>query len=163
MTIQDLGSLGELIAAVATVVTLAYLAIQIRENTKAIRSESRGRISSQVQGYASIIGGSTEVASVFTRGLAGMRALSPEEQNQFAFLFSMIVNQMHDAHLEYRLGVGSKENLEANSTNTLGLLQTPGGRDFWRANATAFGTDFQSYVDAAIGDDAPQYEENPAD
>ena len=37
VTIQDLGSLGELIAAVATIVTLAYLAVQIRSNT--IRSE----------------------------------------------------------------------------------------------------------------------------
>ena len=30
MTIQDLGSIGELVAAIATIATLAYLAIQIR-------------------------------------------------------------------------------------------------------------------------------------
>ena len=33
MTIQDLGSIGELIAAIATIATLVYLAIQIRQNT----------------------------------------------------------------------------------------------------------------------------------
>jgi len=33
ITIQDLGSIGELIAAIATIATLAYLAIQIRQNT----------------------------------------------------------------------------------------------------------------------------------
>ncbi|MGK0223076.1 MAG: hypothetical protein ACI9ON_002319, partial [Limisphaerales bacterium] len=32
MSIQDLGSLGELIAAAATLGTLIYLAIQIRQN-----------------------------------------------------------------------------------------------------------------------------------
>ncbi len=37
MTIQDLGSLGELIAAVATVATLVYLALQIRQNTHTLR------------------------------------------------------------------------------------------------------------------------------
>ncbi len=37
MTIQDLGSLGELIAAVATVATLVYLALQIRQNTRVLR------------------------------------------------------------------------------------------------------------------------------
>jgi hypothetical protein len=36
MTLQDLGSIGEFVAAVATVATLAYLALQIRYNTKAI-------------------------------------------------------------------------------------------------------------------------------
>jgi len=38
MTIQDLGNIGELVAAIATVATLVYLAIQIRSNTIAVRS-----------------------------------------------------------------------------------------------------------------------------
>jgi hypothetical protein len=36
MTIQDLSSIGELIAAIATLATLVYLAAQIRHNTRAI-------------------------------------------------------------------------------------------------------------------------------
>ena len=35
VTIQDLGSIGEFVAAIATVATLVYLAIQIRSNTAA--------------------------------------------------------------------------------------------------------------------------------
>ena len=38
MTIQDLGNIGEVVAAVATVVTLVYLAIQIRANTNAVQA-----------------------------------------------------------------------------------------------------------------------------
>ena len=38
MTIQDVGSLGELIAAVATIAPLAYLAIQIRQSTTSTRT-----------------------------------------------------------------------------------------------------------------------------
>ena len=33
MTIQDMGSIGELIAAFATLITLAYLALQLKQNT----------------------------------------------------------------------------------------------------------------------------------
>jgi hypothetical protein len=40
MTIMELGALGELIGAVAVVATLAYLAIQIRQNTQSM-GESR--------------------------------------------------------------------------------------------------------------------------
>ena len=45
MTIQDLGGIGELIAAVATIATLAYLAIQVRQNTRALRSSTFQQIS----------------------------------------------------------------------------------------------------------------------
>ncbi|HVH18917.1 MAG TPA: hypothetical protein VNF72_11495 [Myxococcota bacterium] len=38
MTLQDLGSIGEIVGAIATVATLIYLAIQIRANTSAVQS-----------------------------------------------------------------------------------------------------------------------------
>ena len=43
MTIQDLGSIGEFVGAVATVGTLLYLAAQIRANTRAVQAEA-GRL-----------------------------------------------------------------------------------------------------------------------
>ena len=39
MTFQELGSLGEFIAAIATLITLVYLAFQIRQNTKISRAQ----------------------------------------------------------------------------------------------------------------------------
>ena len=40
MTFQDLGSIGEFLAAIATLLTLVYLAAQIRQNTRAIKATS---------------------------------------------------------------------------------------------------------------------------
>jgi hypothetical protein len=40
LTLQDLGNLGELISAIAVVVWLAYLAVQIRQNTKSVRTST---------------------------------------------------------------------------------------------------------------------------
>jgi hypothetical protein len=40
VTIQDLGSLGEFVAAIATVATLLYLAIQIRQSNALLLSST---------------------------------------------------------------------------------------------------------------------------
>ncbi len=40
MTIQDLGSIGEFVAAIATIATLAFLAIQIRHSNQAARTSA---------------------------------------------------------------------------------------------------------------------------
>lgn len=40
MTLEQLGNLGDVVAAVATVVTLAYLALQIRASARATRVAS---------------------------------------------------------------------------------------------------------------------------
>jgi hypothetical protein len=39
LTFQDLGSLGEFVAAIATLVTLVYLAFQIKQHTKVSRAQ----------------------------------------------------------------------------------------------------------------------------
>ena len=44
MTIDELGSIGELLAAIATLLTLIYLATQIRQNTLQLRSSSRNNV-----------------------------------------------------------------------------------------------------------------------
>ncbi len=41
MSIIELGALGEFVGAIAVVVTLAYLAIQIRQNTRAMEESKR--------------------------------------------------------------------------------------------------------------------------
>jgi len=150
VTIEQLGSLGELVAAVATVVTLVYLAFQIRENTNAIRSESRGRISSYTMSYAAVLGGNSEAASIFTRGLADLDSLNAEEQTQFVFLFSMIVNQAHDCHHEYLLGLSDRGTMEANSGAALRLCRTPGGREYWRLHSSDYSPEFQVFVNSAL-------------
>ena len=38
MPIQEVGSIGELIAAIATIITLVYLAFQIHQNTRAVKA-----------------------------------------------------------------------------------------------------------------------------
>ncbi len=40
MTIQDLANLGETIGGFGVVISLLYLAVQIRQNTRAVRSSS---------------------------------------------------------------------------------------------------------------------------
>ncbi len=40
MTLEDLGNIGEFVGAVGVVVTLVYLAVQIRRNTISVRAST---------------------------------------------------------------------------------------------------------------------------
>jgi hypothetical protein len=127
MNWDALGAIGEIIGASAVLITLVYLALQIRENTRSIHSESRGRISAQSQAFSAVIGGSREVASVFKRGLADLNSLDAEDQIQFSFLFSMIVNHAHDSHHEHLLGVRDREAQLAHASAVLSCYERPEG------------------------------------
>ncbi len=90
MTIEQLGSIGELVAAVATVATLIYLSLQIRASTKISRVESRRATTAQAHEYSALIANSPELASILRTGLGDIGSLDPDERIRFNFLFSML-------------------------------------------------------------------------
>ena len=49
MTIQDLGALGELFGSVLVAVTLVYLAIQLRHNTKVANIQATASLSAEME------------------------------------------------------------------------------------------------------------------
>ena len=87
MTIQDLGSIGELIAAIATVATLGYLAIQIRQNTRALRGTFHDSSVGRIQGWHLAIASDPALSSIYQRAIQGDE-LSEEEENRFRSLLN---------------------------------------------------------------------------
>jgi hypothetical protein len=150
VTIQDLGSIAELIAAIATVVTLTYLAVQIRNNTRATQAESRR---SEIQTSAAILHplvADREVARIFSAGLADFSSLSPEDQTRFTMLLGHLIGAEGAIFDEVRLRVVSRDTLHRRTPNLRSFLDTPGGREFWKRFSDRYPNDFREYVEREI-------------
>ena len=125
MTIQDLGSIGELVAAIATVATLIYLALQIRANTRALKIDARRSESEIVGGfYANAIIGSSDVARIFNAGLADPTSLAPEEATRFLFLMGRLLGAESSFFDEVRSDLVSTEELERRKRNLIRFIAT---------------------------------------
>ena len=48
MNFEDLGNIGEFVASLGVIVTLAYLAFQTRSNTRVMRAQARSSITDQI-------------------------------------------------------------------------------------------------------------------
>jgi hypothetical protein len=150
MTIQDLGSIAELIAAFATVVTLAYLAVQIRNSTRATQAESRR---TEIQTTATIVHSlvaDREVARMYNAGLADFSSLSPEDQTRFSMLLGHLIGAEGAIFDEVRLGVLSRDALHRRTPNLRSSLNTPGGREYWKRFSDRYPNEFREYVEREI-------------
>jgi hypothetical protein len=155
VTIQDLGSIGELVAAVATVITLVYLARQIGANTTALRMEARRTEAQSGDIYISAIIESPEVARMFNEGLADPTSLSPEDVTRFSFLLGSFVGAEGAAFDEVNIGFAPTQTLDRRKQTLRRILRSPGGRWFWAQFAGDFHTEFRAYIDESIFDAAP--------
>ena len=117
MNIQDLGSIGELIAAIATVATLAYLALQIRQNTKATQAAALDSTVVGVNGVRAKIFEDPILTELYTRGTDDPEMLSDVERTRYSLMMHNITwalwniySQSHSADLSSELWT-SQENV----------------------------------------------------
>ena len=106
MTLEDLGNLSEIIGAIAVVVSLVYLAVQIRQNTAQIRESSQvSRLLLQenfVSGQEELIRSfleNEEMFRVWRLGTTTTDELSGDDRERFGLL---LYGQMYRYHVMYQ-------------------------------------------------------------
>lgn len=131
MNIQELGSIGEFVAAIATVATLAYLALQIRQNTRALRYSALQTHKQSIQQMIALIAASPENASVWQRGTQEFDALSPGEQAQFTAILLGTFNNSDSAYTNFVAGLIPEDAWRREWGVLRFYLQSNGGRHVW--------------------------------
>jgi len=156
VTIQDLGSLGELIAAIATVATLVYLAAQVRQNTRALRSSTFQGISEQMANNVEPIVVHPEVAALLLKGTAGLDGLTPEGRLRFQSILVMSFRRMEAVYVQAQLGSIDSDLTLGFERSMLSLLYSVGGAEWWSTAKVTFTSSFSAHVDSWLAEnDSP--------
>jgi len=154
MTLEQLGALGELIGAIASVVLLAYIAVQIRHssrtlehNTRATEAATRQAFAAQDQAYlCSALDPS--ILAVAVSKLETGEELSPLERSQLVGRQHVNFRVFESAFSQYRMGV-LNENEWARYRRIIAFLlrQDEPSRLMWSGMAELFHPDFAAEVD----------------
>ena len=147
MTLGELGSLGEFLAAIATLATLIYLAVQIRQNTLATRAASHHAITDVMNKTNHLVIADAEVARIWVAGRADRSALDPEERERFDNILLCYFHVFDTLHYQARVGAGDNELLLAEEKSFAHLFSLPGVSEWWKANPYAFSPRFRSYME----------------
>ncbi len=86
MNWDAIGAVAELAGAAGVIGSLFYLATQIRQNTRSVRTSSYHSLITNLTNLASDVGRDAAAADLFVRGQADLQSLSPTEQRQFGLL-----------------------------------------------------------------------------
>jgi hypothetical protein len=87
MTLDQFGSIGEIVGAVGVVVSLVYLAIQIRKNTETERTSTYQSIVSDFGALNNTMASTPELSHLFVRAMENYHQLSADEKARVSQLF----------------------------------------------------------------------------
>ncbi|NIL94666.1 MAG: hypothetical protein GTO71_09535 [Woeseiaceae bacterium] len=135
MTIQDLGAIGDLVGGVAVLVTLVYLAMQIKQNTKIHASLIRQNFYDAQQQQILHAVESPDFNTLINRSWTTDKALSPGEQTQIWRHMQGILIGYQGAFEQYKSGALPKADwdLVKLMLRTFWLVEGKGKDDAWKA------------------------------
>src|ERR1700752_4180978 len=152
MTIEQLSYLAQIAGSVGVIVSLVFVGLQVRENTRALQRNEHNSTMEQWTVIRMAIAQNRDIAELMTAGLHGERALDAADQLRLEqFLQENAWAAFHIWDRTQR-GIFPKGTFEATGGALLDtLLRTAGGQNWWRkAKHIGFPPGFVLDVDAVL-------------
>jgi len=146
---EAIGALGEIVGAGAVVVTLIYLAGQVRQATRATRAASFQAASALEQEFLLSVGQDPGTARTWAAFMFGdPTTLSDDERAQGFFLMASILRRLENFHQQHLLGTISLEAWQARQGMYRAIARSRAYADFAKGPAFEFlGQDFVAFME----------------
>ena len=150
MSIQELGSLGELLAAGATVVTLIYLAMQIKLNNRLAISTIENQLNSREYERRFAVAMDPAFAAFLAKDWR-TEILTEAERTQAAQYVTMLLIDARETFLQHQLGFVSADLLESRVTRLkMGIMESEVAKSVWSTYRKIFEKEFCDYFETKI-------------
>jgi hypothetical protein len=149
MSVQDWGAVGEIVGAIAVVISLLYLATQIRTQNRETRLSTINSSLSEWNSLLSLVADNAQLAEIWSRGLRNERLSEGEEVQFRAFSNSYfrVLEGLYLQHLEGRLDDRIWHGIGKGASD---MLSAAGLRRFWEHRKDWYSTEFREFVEAGF-------------
>ena len=154
--LQYLANLGEVVGAVVVILSLIYLAIQVRQNTQAQRTENYSRALDRLASMQSMLSQDGDTSAIFSKAVVDTSKLTPQERLRFTWSMYEAFGAFEFMFLASRTDAIPNEVWERWSSGVAWWLSFPGVQTWWRARPGPFTESFTAFVECLI-------RENPTD
>ncbi len=145
MNWEAIGAIGEILAAIAVVVTLLYLAKQIRQNSQAVEISALRDTTEQWNRWSEVLATSPELADVVARGNKSYKQLSESEAMQYG----AYVQMFFDCAESYRSLVEEhrvQKDLDVLESIVSRRICETGFTEWWAENQADYNTGFVDWI-----------------
>jgi len=150
MNWEAVGSIAEAMGVVFVLVSILYLAVQIRQNTNAIKSGSHHAVTDSFSAVSTLIAQDTQMGRLWRLGIEGLGNLTEDEQTSFGFLCLMYMRVFETIYYQQKVGTMEAQLHQAEEQSLRWAFSLPGYREWWQSNPISFSHEYREYVASLI-------------
>jgi hypothetical protein len=149
MTLQDLANLSQIVASIAVVASLIYLAVQVGQGERNQRAMIQQGRADRASGGAMALADAS-MASVFRKGMIGDPSLTQEEFDQLLLMCRALLLSGEDSYLQHEAGLLDKRAFDSWIAGARVYMSAPGLRAIWKLTGAQYCTEYREFVEKNI-------------
>ena len=150
MTLAELSDISQALGAVAVIVSLIFVALQIRQNTRAIKAASHHAVTDSFNAINTLIMSDPKVARVWRLGMAGSELLDEDERVSFSYMMLGYMRIFETLHYQFSTGALEPKLFEAEQNTLKWVVTNPGFVAWYAVNPISLGAEFRTLIDGLI-------------
>jgi hypothetical protein len=126
------------------VISVLYLAIQVRQNTRSVRASTYQAFSESFRDFRNLLLGDERLGALWGRGLRSRSELSQTERSQFDTLLMNFLRGVEVSFYQETNGLLDAAFYNGWLDEALTIWRQPGPREWWLENARFFNPEFRA-------------------
>jgi hypothetical protein len=146
---MKLSTWAEILGIIAVVVSLAFVAFELRQNTDAVRvANHQALVAMDMEKNAWLR--DPNFAATYVLARSDFEQLTPTQSRQYLTFIADTFNAWEFAHITYANGAMAENIWNGWDGFYRSELATVGGRNFWNDQGSNFSPAFRTYVDSIV-------------
>jgi hypothetical protein len=159
MNLKNAASWAEIISALAIVLSLVYVAIQVTDNTIATRTATASQASTVITDWYEHLSSDAELVDIWYSGIREPENLTEKEFLRFTFLVHIYMLQIQNNFYLVQEGTLEDKVLSSIALNMTVVKGSPGFDKYWKLRKKLFYKEFNMYIEELMF--RSDYEANP--
>ena len=146
MNWDAIGAIGEIIAALAVVSSLLYLATQLRHSAREAQASNRNAMAQMTTNLMLEIASDKELSVIFRKGQISIDDLDADETFRFDSLLYAVFESLEATFSNWRRGALTDEDWSKWETIVGMYMAQSGTQAFWKKAESNFSESFRNFV-----------------
>ena len=147
MNWNAVGAISQLVAAGAVVMSLLYLAGQVRHGSRVARVTGGEVLAANLRGFSQPLAQDAELNRIWNIGVEGGAELSASERSRFLHLATQFGKLVESAHLYHTSGIMDDGTWAGWHAAARHYFTAPGWKEYFAVRSDLYSPDFRAFVD----------------
>jgi hypothetical protein len=150
MSLGEWASIASVVSALSLVVSVIYVSIQIRHNTRAVRASAFQQVVDSFAGISMDIAKDKGLVDLYLRASQEFASLSALERAQYSLMLLSFLRRAENVYFQTEIHLLQTEHWSGIRDSIKAIVAPPGARVCWKEIKSRLNPEFRAFIDELV-------------